>query len=175
MLRYGSSTEIQVFRRTFGLDRAKRESRDRKCPEGIENKESVKKIDMNGCWPFHLDGDIEIRTVAVSREKFLELFEQTLPYHVILGFSNDRSNALCLNVRPNEAVYRDGKFYGIRAIYHDEGEYCDRTWAVLREPSETPFILEIGKDARTHVSCFCKLTKRPEFQSEEAANNTETK
>ncbi len=137
------------------------------CTEDMENTENVKKLSLNGCHPFYHDGDIEIRTVAVSREKFLELFQQTRPYHILYGFCNDRSNASCRSVRPNEVVYRGGKFYGIRAIYNDQGEYCDRTWAWIREPSEIPFILEIGKDAQTHVSCFCKLTIRPDFQSEE--------
>ncbi|MBO5354543.1 MAG: hypothetical protein J6B09_00575, partial [Clostridia bacterium] len=87
---------------------------------------------------------------------------KTRHYNVIYGFCNDKSHALCRSVRPNEAVYRDGNFYGIRAIYEDAGEYCDRTWDWIREPSDTPFILEIGKDAQTDVSRFCKLEKKPE-------------
>jgi len=136
------------------------------CPEGLENEEGVGKISLNGCSPFYCEGAIEIRTATLSREKFLELFEQTRPYHIIYGYSNDRRSALCRGIRPSEAVYRDGKFYGIRAIYHDEGEYNDRTLAWIEEPFDAPFILEIGKEAKTHVSCFCKLTRRAELQSE---------
>ena len=136
------------------------------CPEGLENEEGVGKISLNGCSPFYCEGAIEIRTAALPREKFLELFEQTRPYHIIYGYSNDRSSALCRGIRPSEAVYRDGKFYGIRAIYHDEGEYNDRTLAWIEEPFDAPFILEIGKEAKTHVSCFCKLTRRAELQGE---------
>lgn len=141
------------------------------CPFDGEPYENVERLDLNGCYPCYHEGKIAIRSVSVSREQNLALFEQTRPYHIVYGFSSDRSSALCRSVRPNEAVYRDGKFYGIRANYHDEGDYCDRTWQVTREPSDTPFVLEIGKDAKTHISCFCHLTERPTSQSEQAARS----
>ncbi len=123
--------------------------------------DGAEKLDYNGCWPYASDGSVWVRQVTLSREKFLELFEKTKDYYITEKNSTNPINPKDRRVRPNEAVFQYGEFFGIRSGYYDRGEWSDSSYEVIREPSVTPMIIDINAGfVRTASSYLCGIVKR---------------
>ncbi len=127
--------------------------------------EGAERLEWNGCWPYASDGSITIRKVTLSREKFLELFYKTKDYYITEKNSTHPIDPEDRRVRPEEAVFQYGEFFGIRSEYYDRGEWSDSSYEVIREPSVTPLVIDINAGfVRTASSYLCGIMKRAQEQ-----------
>ncbi len=85
---------------------------------------------------------ISIVKTELSSAEYVALMEKAARYSVIKFGFGEYLGKETRDITPNEAIFADGELYGIRAIYHDSGEWTEGAPTYTVEPFTVPFVLQ---------------------------------